>query len=186
MDFEEFVELMGPKLREETAHMLGVRELRIAFREVPTAVIAGTGGQLGGILAGLPPRPGETRGLEMVGLGSKGGQRGFISLPAGGPTQGDFLEQGAYHQPGRRGRVWKGAGGASRHRTWQGGDGCRQRQLWVGGAELCPNPSLTGTGMDESQWQNCDRQHRLCWGSHWWVLSWMRCSERWTSMGMAL
>ncbi|XP_045429776.1 calcium-binding protein 4 isoform X1 [Pipistrellus kuhlii] len=33
MDFEEFVELMGPKLREETAHMLGVRELRIAFRE---------------------------------------------------------------------------------------------------------------------------------------------------------
>lgn len=34
MDFEEFVELMGPKLREETAHMLGVRELRIAFREV--------------------------------------------------------------------------------------------------------------------------------------------------------
>lgn len=34
MDFEEFVELMGPKLREETAHMVGVRELRIAFREV--------------------------------------------------------------------------------------------------------------------------------------------------------
>ncbi|KAM8818022.1 calcium-binding protein 4 isoform 2-T2 [Rhynchonycteris naso] len=33
VDFEEFVELMGPKLREETAHMLGVRELRIAFRE---------------------------------------------------------------------------------------------------------------------------------------------------------
>ncbi|XP_072495413.1 calcium-binding protein 2-like [Notamacropus eugenii] len=33
VDFEEFVELMGPKLREETAHMLGIRELRIAFRE---------------------------------------------------------------------------------------------------------------------------------------------------------
>lgn len=33
VDFEEFVELMGPKLKEETAHMLGVRELRIAFRE---------------------------------------------------------------------------------------------------------------------------------------------------------
>ncbi|KAM6160897.1 calcium-binding protein 4-like [Erethizon dorsatum] len=33
VDFEEFVELIGPKLREETAHMLGVRELRIAFRE---------------------------------------------------------------------------------------------------------------------------------------------------------
>ncbi|KFO28334.1 Calcium-binding protein 4 [Fukomys damarensis] len=34
VDFEEFVEMIGPKLREETAHMLGVRELRIAFREV--------------------------------------------------------------------------------------------------------------------------------------------------------
>nr|XP_004656538.1 calcium-binding protein 4 [Jaculus jaculus] len=33
VDFEEFVELIGPKLREETAHMLGIRELRIAFRE---------------------------------------------------------------------------------------------------------------------------------------------------------
>ncbi|XP_076970941.1 uncharacterized protein LOC143645506 [Tamandua tetradactyla] len=33
VDFEEFVDLMSPKLREETAHMLGVRELRIAFRE---------------------------------------------------------------------------------------------------------------------------------------------------------
>ncbi|XP_053417461.1 calcium-binding protein 4 isoform X1 [Nycticebus coucang] len=33
VDFEEFVELISPKLREETAHMLGVRELRIAFRE---------------------------------------------------------------------------------------------------------------------------------------------------------
>ncbi|KAM5225162.1 calcium-binding protein 4 isoform 2-T2 [Hipposideros larvatus] len=33
VDFEEFVELMGPKLREETAHMLGIRELCIAFRE---------------------------------------------------------------------------------------------------------------------------------------------------------
>ncbi|XP_004598307.2 calcium-binding protein 4 [Ochotona princeps] len=33
VDFEEFVELIGPKLREETAHMLGVRELRVAFQE---------------------------------------------------------------------------------------------------------------------------------------------------------
>ncbi|XP_044537986.1 calcium-binding protein 4 [Gracilinanus agilis] len=33
VDFEEFVEMMGPKLREETAHMVGIRELRIAFRE---------------------------------------------------------------------------------------------------------------------------------------------------------
>ena len=34
MDFEDFVELMGPKLLAETADMIGVRELRDAFREV--------------------------------------------------------------------------------------------------------------------------------------------------------
>ncbi|XP_019352325.2 calcium-binding protein 2 isoform X5 [Alligator mississippiensis] len=33
VDFEDFVDMMGPKLREETAHMVGVRELKIAFRE---------------------------------------------------------------------------------------------------------------------------------------------------------
>lgn len=35
VDFEDFVELMGPKLLAETADMIGVRELRDAFREVP-------------------------------------------------------------------------------------------------------------------------------------------------------
>lgn len=34
MDFEDFVELMGPKMLAETADMIGVRELRDAFREV--------------------------------------------------------------------------------------------------------------------------------------------------------
>ncbi|MBZ3880997.1 Calcium-binding protein 2 [Sciurus carolinensis] len=33
VDFEDFVELMGPKLLAETADMIGVRELRDAFRE---------------------------------------------------------------------------------------------------------------------------------------------------------
>ncbi|XP_054246529.1 calcium-binding protein 2-like [Indicator indicator] len=33
VDFEDFVQMMGPKLREETAHMVGIRELKIAFRE---------------------------------------------------------------------------------------------------------------------------------------------------------
>uniref|UniRef100_A0A663LX20 Calcium binding protein 4 n=1 Tax=Athene cunicularia TaxID=194338 RepID=A0A663LX20_ATHCN len=33
VDFEDFVQMMGPKMREETAHMVGVRELKIAFRE---------------------------------------------------------------------------------------------------------------------------------------------------------
>ncbi|XP_030667195.1 calcium-binding protein 4 isoform X2 [Nomascus leucogenys] len=83
VDFEEFVELIGPKLREETAHMLGVRELRIAFREVRSVV------------------------------------------------------------------------------------------------------SLTGTGMDGLRWRSCGRQCRLCSGNRWRVLSWTRCSEKWTSMGMA-
>ncbi|XP_061465502.1 calcium-binding protein 4 [Rhineura floridana] len=36
VDFEDFVEMMGPKLREETAHMVGVRELKIAFHEFDT------------------------------------------------------------------------------------------------------------------------------------------------------
>nr|XP_060460494.1 calcium-binding protein 2 [Panthera onca] len=36
VDFEHFVELMGPKLLAETADMIGVRELRDAFREFDT------------------------------------------------------------------------------------------------------------------------------------------------------
>lgn len=34
MDFEDFVDLMGPKMLAETADMIGVKELREAFREV--------------------------------------------------------------------------------------------------------------------------------------------------------
>lgn len=34
MDFEDFVELMGPKLLAETADMIGMKELKDAFREV--------------------------------------------------------------------------------------------------------------------------------------------------------
>lgn len=42
MDFDDFVELMGPKLLAETADMIGVRELRDAFREVrPLGLRAG-------------------------------------------------------------------------------------------------------------------------------------------------
>lgn len=36
VDFEDFVELMGPKMLAETADMIGVKELRDAFREVWT------------------------------------------------------------------------------------------------------------------------------------------------------
>ncbi|CAF99262.1 unnamed protein product, partial [Tetraodon nigroviridis] len=36
VDFEDFVELMGPKLLAETADMIGVKELRDAFKEVRT------------------------------------------------------------------------------------------------------------------------------------------------------
>lgn len=34
VDFEDFVELMGPKMLAETADMIGVKELRDAFKEV--------------------------------------------------------------------------------------------------------------------------------------------------------
>ena len=43
VDFEDFVELMGPKLLAETADMIGVRELRDAFREVGPPGPAGRG-----------------------------------------------------------------------------------------------------------------------------------------------
>lgn len=34
MDFEDFVELMGPRMLGETAHMLGLKELQSAFLQV--------------------------------------------------------------------------------------------------------------------------------------------------------
>uniref|UniRef100_A0A674B9N7 Calcium binding protein 2b n=1 Tax=Salmo trutta TaxID=8032 RepID=A0A674B9N7_SALTR len=36
LDFEDFVELMGPKMLAETADMIGVKELRDAFKEFDT------------------------------------------------------------------------------------------------------------------------------------------------------
>lgn len=42
MDFDDFVELMGPKMLAETADMIGIKELRDAFREV-----RGRWGQMG-------------------------------------------------------------------------------------------------------------------------------------------
>lgn len=44
MDFDDFVELMGPKLLAETADMIGVKELRDAFREVSHGPWTGRGG----------------------------------------------------------------------------------------------------------------------------------------------
>ncbi|XP_057362816.1 calcium-binding protein 2-like [Manis pentadactyla] len=41
VDFGDFVELMGPKLLAETADMIGVRELRDAFREVRSLGLEG-------------------------------------------------------------------------------------------------------------------------------------------------
>lgn len=43
MDFDDFVELMGPKLLAETADMIGVKELRDAFREVSDGQWTGRG-----------------------------------------------------------------------------------------------------------------------------------------------
>lgn len=44
VDFDDFVELMGPKLLAETADMIGVKELRDAFREVSGGQRTGRGG----------------------------------------------------------------------------------------------------------------------------------------------
>lgn len=34
VDFDDFCELMGPRMLAETAHMVGVKELRCAFKQV--------------------------------------------------------------------------------------------------------------------------------------------------------
>lgn len=39
MDFEDFVELMGPRMMGETAHMLGLKELQSAFVQVSYLII---------------------------------------------------------------------------------------------------------------------------------------------------
>lgn len=42
MDFEDFVELMTPKLIAETAGMIGLKELKDAFKEVSKCLVFGT------------------------------------------------------------------------------------------------------------------------------------------------
>ena len=42
MDFEDFTELMGPRMMGETAHMLGLKELQSAFLQVSLLVIKQT------------------------------------------------------------------------------------------------------------------------------------------------
>lgn len=34
VDFDDFCELMGPRMLAETAHMVGLREIRCAFKQV--------------------------------------------------------------------------------------------------------------------------------------------------------
>lgn len=51
MDFEDFVELMGPRMMGETAHMLGLKELQSAFVQVG---VCGGGWGGGGFLSSLP------------------------------------------------------------------------------------------------------------------------------------
>lgn len=34
VDFDDFCELMGPRMLAETAHMVGLRELHCAFKQV--------------------------------------------------------------------------------------------------------------------------------------------------------
>lgn len=53
VDFEDFVELMGPKLLAETADMIGIKELKDAFREVRVLIRV----RLGRPHAGRPLTP---------------------------------------------------------------------------------------------------------------------------------
>ena len=62
--------MMGPKLREETAHMLGMRELRIAFREVWSVQMGG-----GGVAGRHPYWPLPTGGQGRLGASASGGPK---------------------------------------------------------------------------------------------------------------
>lgn len=97
VDFEEFVELIGPKLREETAHMLGVRELRIAFQEV---------WRLGGLRgAGLDNVTSGRLVASVFRMRPRDVQRGLGSCAAGGMNYRAFQNQGAPSWHGRMGRL---------------------------------------------------------------------------------
>lgn len=139
VDFEEFVELMSPKLREETAHMLGVRELRIAFREVWRVVESGAGGWLDSRLAGVPSRP-ERRGPQPLEAHSpaNGGARAREGL------EGVQLTLSCGIHP----RRLPGAGGAcvSAWEEVEGLDGRRWEHLGTGCGtmETCPGRASFG------------------------------------------
>lgn len=84
MDFEDFVQMMGPKLREETAHMVGVRELKIAFREVWPRGHHGHGDTTG--IDSHGERPG-TQGTMTTGRAGAGPGPGCLGGAAGrGPN----------------------------------------------------------------------------------------------------
>lgn len=107
VDFEEFVELMSPKLREETAHMLGIRELRIAFREVWSVVEPGAGWVVGQQTCRPPTYVRETGSLSLW-RPKEGLERVQLALsweihPRRLPGGGGLLSQ-----PGRRWKVWVG------------------------------------------------------------------------------
>ena len=137
MDFEEFVELMGPKLREETAHMLGVRELRIAFREVWSVVESGAGWAAGRQTYWPPIWARETvgvggslwrpRALQMVGLGQGGIGEGPSRSQLEDPPKETSWRRGLLSQPGRRRRrVSVGEDG-----DIQAQDVARRKRVWA-------------------------------------------------------
>ena len=39
VDFDDFCELMGPRMLAETAHMVGLKELRCAFKQVRALIL---------------------------------------------------------------------------------------------------------------------------------------------------
>ena len=47
VDFDDFCELMGPRMLAETAHMVGLKELRSAFKQVRDSQVRGETGRAG-------------------------------------------------------------------------------------------------------------------------------------------
>ncbi|XP_031469972.1 calcium-binding protein 4 isoform X4 [Phasianus colchicus] len=113
VDFEDFVQMMGPKLREETAHMVGVRELKIAFREVWLQGHYSHGDAVG---MGTPGPQGLHRHWDTVGMETQ------VARTQGHHSHGDEHRCRRDSNHGKTGRGQWPLGNGD-HRLWEDHEG---------------------------------------------------------------
>uniref|UniRef100_A0A8B9CD21 Calcium binding protein 2 n=1 Tax=Anser brachyrhynchus TaxID=132585 RepID=A0A8B9CD21_9AVES len=106
VDFDDFVELMGPKMLAETADMIGIKELRDAFREVRGGRGAAGTGCWGGTHHLSPPACSPAVRHQRGRADQHGGAAGGHAQAAGAAAQspgGGRDPQGRGSQRGRPG-----------------------------------------------------------------------------------